>query len=103
MKAARDYKAGLLEDLKDPREAEAYLNAALEDGDSKAFLIALRDVAEAQGNMAALAKKCRVHRTSLYKMTSKQGNPSLDSVMKFIQCIGLHLKIAKMPSRITPR
>jgi len=95
MKATRDYKIGLLEDLKDPREAEAYLNAALEAGDAKTFLIALRDVAEAQGNMAALAKRCKIHRTSLYKMTSKRGNPSLDNVMKFIQCIGLHLKMEK--------
>ena len=48
-KASRPYKEGLLEDLRDPSEAVAYLTAALEDGSPNVFLLALRDVAEAHG------------------------------------------------------
>ncbi len=63
----------MIEHLKDHDEAVAYLNAALEeslkgDGESQhLFLIALRNVAEAQGGVSALAKKAHVGRESLYK------------------------------------
>lgn len=43
------YREGLLEDLRTPSEAAAYLNAALEDGAYDGFLMAVRDVAEAMG------------------------------------------------------
>ncbi len=95
MKPYRDYRQDLKKELKDPKEAIGYLNAALEDGDPKVFLLALRDVAEAQGNMSRFAKKCRVHRGSIYRMTSKTGNPSIANVMRVIQCIGLHLKLER--------
>jgi probable addiction module antidote protein len=93
MKAAREFKPDLVSHLAKPKAAAAYLNAALEDGDPRVFLIALRDVAEAQGNMTRLARECKVQRESLYRMTSKNGNPSLDSVMRIIRCMGLKLKI----------
>ena len=35
MRPSVSYKEGLLEDLKDPKEAVAYLDAALEEGDSE--------------------------------------------------------------------
>jgi len=43
------YKEGLSDRLQDPKEAAAYLNAALKDEDSRVFLMALDDVADAQG------------------------------------------------------
>ncbi len=49
MVKAKNYKEHLLEQLKDPKEAAAYLNAALKDGDHHIFLLALRDVAEGKG------------------------------------------------------
>lgn len=59
----KNYQEWLFETLKDPAEASAYLNAALEEslkGDEESqylFLLALRNVAEAQGGIANLAKK----------------------------------------------
>ncbi len=59
----RDYREQLLEDLKDHDEAIALINAAWEEslkGDEESqqlFLMALRDVAEAQGGIGTLAKK----------------------------------------------
>ena len=50
-----DYYQDLIESLKDPAHAEAYLNAAIEEslkGDAESreiLLIALRNVAQAQG------------------------------------------------------
>lgn len=47
MTMLRDYQHDLIEDLRDPREAAEYLNAALEDGDSTVVANALRNVIEA--------------------------------------------------------
>jgi len=48
-KITTTYQEDLIEALKDPREAAAYLNAAMEEGDRELFLLALRNVAEAHG------------------------------------------------------
>ena len=47
------YQEDLIESLKDPREAAAYLNAAMEEDDRAVFLLALRNVEEAHGGMAS--------------------------------------------------
>ena len=46
--AAVPYEIGLLEDLADPEEAAAYLNAALEDGDQEVIQLAVLHVVETQ-------------------------------------------------------
>lgn len=44
--ATRPYSETLHEALKDPRDAAAYLEAALTEEDEEGFLLALRTVAE---------------------------------------------------------
>ena len=44
------------------------------------FLLALRNVAEAQGGVARLAEKAKLNRESLYKILSERGNPELKSL-----------------------
>jgi len=46
--AAVPYQTGLLEDLADPDEAMAYLDAALEDDDTALIRLAFNHVIEAQ-------------------------------------------------------
>ena len=46
---SRSYQAELLKALKDPAEAREYLNAALGERSEEVFMLALRNVAEAQG------------------------------------------------------
>ena len=48
-KLTKSYQEALLQALQNPQEAAEYLTAALEDGDSAVFLLALRNVADAQG------------------------------------------------------
>src|SRR3989338_5387220 len=61
------YKEMLLKKLAEyPDAARYYLNEAIEGGDLKVFLIALRDVAEAFGGMGKVAKKAKLNRVSLY-------------------------------------
>jgi len=46
-KQHRNFQEYLYEKLQDPKEALAYLNAALQDEYDRVFLLALRDVLEA--------------------------------------------------------
>lgn len=86
------YREGLIESLKNPEEAAAYINAALEEGDEKLLLVALRDVAEAHG-MTAVARKARVNRENLYRMLSKKGNPRLQNIGAVLEACGLKLAV----------
>ena len=90
--AAVDYRIGLMEDLADPEEAAAYLNAALEDGDQQVFLLALRDVTEARG-MSQVAHKSQLNRENLYRILSIKGNPQLSSLTALLHSIGLRLAV----------
>ncbi len=94
MVRSRPYKEGLLERLKDPQEAAAYLDAALEDGDTEVFLLALRDVAEARlGGMTTLAQQTGLNRETLYRTLSEKGNPGLASLDKLLHAVGLRLAV----------
>lgn len=55
MVKAKSYKEHLLKQLQKPKEAAAYLNAALQGDDQQVFLLALRDivVTESSGNVFA--------------------------------------------------
>ena len=94
MEKSKKYQDWPLENLKDRDEALAYLNAALEEslkGDEESqqpFLIALRNVAEAQGGVGALAKKAHVGRESLYKTLSSTGNPKWHTLVSLCVAMG---------------
>jgi DNA-binding phage protein len=47
-KVSRSYQDELLKALTDPVEAAEYLNAALDEGSSEVFVLALQNVAKAQ-------------------------------------------------------
>lgn len=53
-----------------PVEAREYLNAALEDETPEVFLLALRDVVEANSTMSEIARATNRNRESLYKSLS---------------------------------
>lgn len=87
------YNEHLFERLKNPKEAAAYLNAALEDEDPRVFLVALKDVTEAHGGMAKLAKEAELNRENLYRTLSTRGNPRLDSLVSILDVFDLHISI----------
>ena len=93
MKKSKAYQPDLIESLRNTREAKEYLNAALEEDDPELFLLALRNVAEAQGGMAQLAKKAKLNRESLYKMLSERGNPELKSLDTLLHTLGFRLAV----------
>jgi probable addiction module antidote protein len=89
----RRYEDVLDEDLKDPAEAAGYLNACLEDGDPEVFLLALRDVARAQGGVTKLAEATDLNREHLYRMLSENGNPELRSLEVLLDALGFRLTV----------
>jgi probable addiction module antidote protein len=99
MEKSKKYQDFLLEQLQDHDFAVAYLNEALNEslkGDEESqqlFLIALRNVAEAQGGVGALAKKAHVGRESLYKTLSGTGNPKWHTLVSLCVAMSLTLRI----------
>lgn len=95
MSTARDksYSDSLESALTDPAEAAAYLDAAMEEGDSAALLLALRHVAQAHG-MTEVTRRADVGDKTLFKALSDKGNPTLETVNKVLHAVGLRLSVA---------
>ncbi len=83
-----DYKSRLLKDLRNIKYAAGYLTAASEEGED-VFLLALRDVVQARGGMAALADVTGLNRENLYNMLSTKGNPRLRSIVQILSKLDL--------------
>ena len=93
MATSRSYQDSLVKRLRDPKEAAAYLDAALEEGDRAAFLLAIRNVIEALGGMTKIARQTGLNRENLYRVLSEQGNPELNSLEKLLKGLGLRLAV----------
>jgi probable addiction module antidote protein len=93
MAKSRNYQRNLLEALKDPNEAVEYLNAALEEGESEVFLLALRDVVDSYGGMGKLAASTSLNRENLYRMLSTKGNPEFFSLSTVLDTLGFRLAV----------
>jgi probable addiction module antidote protein len=97
LKHTASYHQRLIDSLNDSEEASAYLKVALEeyeeDGDSESFLLALRNVTEAQGGMSMLAKKTHLNRQNLYRALSRRGNPTFQTLDIILHGLGFRLSI----------
>jgi len=89
----KDYRTDLLQKLKDPEYAAEYLGQALAQEDQAAFMIALKDVVEAGGGMTTLSKRAGLTRPSLYKVLSKRGNPTLETLCSILDSLGLKITV----------
>lgn len=71
---------------------QEYLNALLEDGDSKEIVVALGHVAKAIG-MSKIAEQTGLSRPSLYKALSENAKPQFETILKVLRAVGgnLHL------------
>jgi probable addiction module antidote protein len=96
---SRPYEPWLIERLKAPAEAAAYLEAVLEEGDQAAIMLALRQVAQAQGGVARIARKAHRTREATYKMLSKSGNPELRSLSAVLKATGLRIAVKLIEKR----
>jgi probable addiction module antidote protein len=94
MTAPRDvsFDEYMVESMKDPTEAAAYIEAAIDLEDPTALLLALRHVAKAHG-MAEVARRAEVADKNLFKALSATGNPTLATVHKVLAAVGLRLSV----------
>ena len=76
--------------LKTEEDMAGYLQACLEEAPDDPALVAaaLGDIARARG-MVRVAKETGLTREGLYKALSKDGNPSLGTVLKVLKALGL--------------
>jgi len=83
--------------------AVEYLKAALEELDDPEHravgLLALRDVAEAYGGLAAVAEEAGITREALYRALSPTGNPTLKTLLAVLHAVGMRLSVAPSDSR----
>lgn len=97
IKNTLDYHDELLNSLANKDEAIAYLKVALEeyeeDHDTEVFMLALRNVAQAQGGMGKLSEKTKLNREHLYRILSKRGNPRLITLDTVLRGLGFRLSI----------
>lgn len=93
MKLKNISESSLYSDLKDPEFAAGYLENILDEGSLNAFLIALRNVAEANGGVGSLAKATELGRESMYKTLSEEGNPQFITVQSILKALGLKISI----------
>lgn len=92
MRKYRSYKEHLIEKLKNPEYASAYLNACLEESfeakDMGIFQLAVRDVVEAHGGMAEISQKMQVSRESFYRSLSQKGKARFSTLANAIKACG---------------
>ncbi|RQO33463.1 putative addiction module antidote protein [Herminiimonas sp. KBW02] len=70
----------------------AYINAAIEEGETDALMIALSNVIKAKG-IASVAEKAGLGRESLYKALTPGAKPRYDTVVKLTRALGLDLNV----------
>jgi probable addiction module antidote protein len=80
------------EHLETKEDIVAYLEVALEDGDSALIVAALGDIARSKG-MTQIARETGLGRESLYKALSTEGNPEFTTVLKVLKALGLRLQV----------
>ncbi len=93
MPTYKSYHSYLIESLKDPLEAAAYLDAVLEDGDFEHILLALKNVAEAQQNIASNSKNNKLNLALNSQLFPNQQPSELMTIAKLLNQLGLKLSV----------
>lgn len=91
----RKYDDYLIKTLKDPNEAEGYLNASLEayleDNDAKALMLSLEHLARAKYSITDVSRKTGIPRQNLYKIFDNETNPNFNTIFTLIKSLGFRL------------
>ena len=103
MKKYRNYEESLKERLADSVYAKAYLAVALEeyeeDGNIEAFLLAVRDVANAQGGLSELAAHTQLDHQNLHEVLSENGNLPFNTIGAILHGLGFRFSIELLENR----
>lgn len=96
--STKDYDSFLHEQLRDPELAAAYLTAAIEDGSTEQFMVALRAVAEAYGGLGVISEAAQLNRQTMYRTLSGGGNPTLSTLLSILRVVGLNVSFTPSKS-----
>lgn len=80
--------------LRDEQDIQAYLEAALEDGDPAMIAVALGNIARSR-NISQLARDTHMSRDGIYKALSGQGNPSFSTIAKLANALGYRINLTQ--------
>jgi DNA-binding phage protein len=93
MTTPKSYKSYLIESLKDPAEAAAYLDAVLEDGDLEHIVLALTNVAKARRSLVDNFNEPDPAWESCGRLLDQGNTPELRSVLALLNELGLKLSV----------
>src|SRR5258706_4873585 len=79
------YEDWLIEQLKDPGEAAAYLETVIEEGDQASIMLALRQVARAQSGVSEIARTANLTREAAYKILAKFRKSAMRSLTSLLE------------------
>ena len=103
MRKYRNYEESLKARLVDSAYAKEYLAVALEeyeaDGNIEAFLLAVRDVANAQGASSELAAHAPLDHQSLYEALSENGTLPFNTIGAILHDLGFRFSIELLENR----
>ncbi|ELR99858.1 DNA-binding protein [Gloeocapsa sp. PCC 73106] len=89
----KDYREDLLSRLADSNYASQYLKISwdeiLQDGNTEAFLLALKNVVEAKSNVTDVANKAKFPSQHLHDLLNGKSNPTLDTLVLVLGAVGL--------------
>jgi probable addiction module antidote protein len=97
MSEFRSFDEYMQQNLQNPAETIAYLEAALEsfeeDNNMEAFLLALKRVVEVKGGITKLARETNLNRQNLYKVFSNKVDPRFSTINTILQHLGLRFSL----------
>ncbi len=92
-----DYHTFMATQLQDKKEAALFLQVALEeyedDANFAAFLMAIRQIVDAQGGISHLAATTKLNRENLYRTLSGKTNPKINTLGLILNSLGFKLQI----------
>ena len=88
--------------IRTEEDAQGLLRAAVDEdtGDGAVIRAALRHVARTR-NMSALARDTGLNRGNLYEALSEDGNPTLATLLKITNALGLRLSLEPVEDRLS--
>jgi DNA-binding phage protein len=93
MPTHKSYHSYLIESLKDPVEAAAYLDAVLEDGDLEHILLALKNVAEARKSLIDATIETNTDWENCYQLLAQGETLGLPAIAALLNQLGLKLSV----------
>ena len=87
----RSYQEYLIESLRDPQEAALYLWAILQEPEPELLSSALKDVAEALGELRMTPEQTKLHLEKLDELLKQQGSDAIYGLLNWLKDLGLTL------------